>query len=375
MAATWPQLFDRLSECDPAQFGYIEVHLDLPEKFIDQKESATRARQIIKLLKQRGDDELREQLAGLLDTVSRGAEHYLGGRLAHLKDFLVDSTDSGNTSTESIGTIRELRAKLSEGKKELEKPVLIRVRGTLFPAALLTEGWWERKRRGPAALKIEWKNPLQEWLFRGFDLWAPSWDICWGATAPGKESEPYFIAQLTEGDEADSLPVVMGADQAKRLKDEFRDSWGGFEVSVVGRLGHRYQFNKKLPKNIRRNPADYYISVEDGNRKHKINRLPAKTDLYSGYLWKLVAPQEWLRNEEMLSLNHVYFVWEHTNFVEKQAVDYNLEGLAHKESLIAKQHPGSNLVLLQKSHNMVPGTPTWSVERFYKFYLGEGKAI
>ena len=374
MAATWPQLFDRLSECDPAQLGYIEVHLDLPEKFIDQKEAATRARQIIKLLKQRGDDELRDQLAVLLDKVSSGAEGYLGGRLEHLKDFLADSTDLVSTRNELVGTIRQLRAALKEGKKGLEKPLLIKVRGTLFPAALLTEGWWERKQERKNAPKIEWKNPLQEWLFRGFDLWAPLWDICWGATDPKDPSRSYHIAQLTEGDEADSLPVVMGPDKAKIVDEWFLNSWGGLDVDVIGRLGHRFQFDKKLPKTMRRNPLDYYISVEDGNRRHKIIPRTEKTDLYSGYLWKVVAPQEWLENERMLSLNQVYFIWEHTNFVEKQAVEYNLEGLAHKEGLIAKQHRGSNLILLQKSHDIVPGTPAWSVERFYKFHQGEGES-
>jgi hypothetical protein len=77
----------------------------------------------------------------------------------------------------------------------------------------------------------------------------------------------------------------------------------------------------------------------------------------------------------MLGLNQVYFVWEHTNFVAKEAVAYNLDGLAHKEALIAKQHPGSKLVLLQKSHNVVPGEPAWSVDKFYNFYLGKGKEI
>ena len=250
-----------------------------------------------------------------------------------------------------------------------------KVRGTLFPAALLTEGWWERRQQGAASLAIEWKNPLQRWLFKGFDLWAPSWDICWGANDAKYADRRYYIAQLTEGDEADSLPVIIGTEKAKRLADEFKDSWGGFEVVIVGMLGHRWQFEKKLPKNVKREPTDYYISVEDDKKRHAISRVPAGTELYSGYLWKLLAPEEWMKGEEMLALNQVYFVWEHTNFVAKEAVQYNLDALEHKEGLIAKQHPGSKLILLQKSHAIVPGDPKWTVQKFYDLYLGKGKQI
>jgi hypothetical protein len=140
-------------------------------------------------------------------------------------------------------------------------------------------------------------------------------------------------------------------------------------------LGHRWQFEKKLPKNVKREPTDYYISVEDDKRRHTISRIPAGTDLYSGYLWKLLAPEEWMKGEQMLGLNQVYFVWEHTNFVAKEAVQYNLDALEHKEGLIAKQHPGSKLILLQKSHAIVPGDPKWTVDKFYDLYLGKGKQI
>lgn len=89
----------------------------------------------------------------------------------------------------------------------------------------------------------------------------------------------------------------------------------------------------------------------------------------------MLAPEEWYRNSPMLALDEVYFVWEHTNFVAKQALDYNLESLEQKEKLIARNHPGSKLILLQKSHSIVPGEPQWSVDRFYQSYLMQGKEI
>lgn len=377
MPAKQGQIYDRLCECNEAQLAYIEEHLQLESKFLATAAIASRARGILKLLRTRPDKGWINAIWQLLDKVQGDTESYLGNRLAPLKDFLVESRVASNASPESVGTIKDLREKLAEvGQLKLQKPLLIKVRGTLFPAALLTAGWWERKKT-EKTLSIEWKNPLQKWLFEGFDLWAPSWDICWGAADPRdhSDSKRYYIAQLTEGDEADSLPVIIGTERAKRLSDEFRDSWGGFEVVVVGRLGNRSQFEKRLPRNVKRDPLDYYISLEDDNPRHKITRLTAKTELYSGYLWKLLAPEEWIKADEMPGLNRVYFVWEHTNFVAKQAVDYNLAGLDHKERLISDLHRGSRLVLLQKSHEVVPGKPAWPIEKFYQFYLMQGKEV
>jgi len=374
MAVTAKQIYERLCQCSEAQLARIEVNMQLPQEYLSQKAVATRAKEIVELLKHRPDKTWVDEITELLDKVQNATEDYLGGRLEHLKKFLVESPLTRDISPESVGTIKDLREMLREGEG-LKKPVLIKVRGTLFPAALLTEGWWERKQQKPGSLAIEWKNPLQRWLFKGFDLWAPSWDICWGAVDSKEEAKRYYIAQLTEGDEADSLPVIFGTEKAKRLSDEFRNSWGGFEAVVVGRLGHRYQFEKTLPKNVKRNPTDYYISVEDDNARHKITRLTGATDLYSGYLWKLLAPEEWVQGEQMLGLNQVYFVWEHTNFVAKEAVAYNLESLEQKEGFISKLHPGSKLLHRPFSHALVPGEPKWSVEKFYDFYLGKGKEI
>jgi len=375
MALTEQQLYDELSECAAPQFDYIEEQLGLDPKFVGKEVAATRARTILKLLKQRKESGWREKVEALLVKVKSGAEDYFMERLSLIKQFLVEPPEAPNDSPSSAGTIKDLREKLEKVGK-LQKPELIKVRGTLFPAALLTAGWWERKKT-ESKLNIAWKNPLQQWLFQGFDLWAPSWDISWDFEGRRPEVNPYCVAQLTDGDEADSLPVIIPAGKAKKLRDEFRGSWGGFEVEVHGMLGHRYQFEKKVPQGIKGEPLDYYISLEDDNKKHKICRLAAKTELYSGYLWKCIVPKQWMEGEKLLALDQVYFVWEHTNFAAKDAVAYNLDGLLHKEGLIAKMHPGSELVLLQKSHSEhVPGVPAWDVQDFYQLLLGEkGEAI
>ena len=374
MALTEQQLYDELSECAAPQFDYIEEQLGLDPKFVGKEVAATRARTILKLLKQRKESGWREKVEALLVKVKSGTEDYFMERLSLIKEFLVEPPDALNSSPRSAGTIKDLRERLQK-VGTLQKPELIRVRGTLFPAALLTAGWWERKKT-ESKLNIAWRNPLQQWLFQGFDLWAPSWDISWDFEGRRPEMNPYCVAQLTDGDEADSLPVIVPAVKARKLRDEFRDSWGGFEVEVQGLLGHRYAFEEKVPKGVKGEPLDYYVALEDDNKKHKISLLAAKTELYSGYLWKCIAPKEWMEGEKLLALDQVYFVWEHTNFAAKDAVAYNLDGLAHKEGLIAKMHPGSDLVLLQKSHSAVPGVPVWDVQDFYRLLLGEkGEAI
>jgi hypothetical protein len=70
---------------------------------------------------------------------------------------------------------------------KLRRPIDIKVRGTLFPCALLSSGWWERRKESKVR-RLQWRDGLQEWLFHGFDLWGPSWDFTWGE---GSEARPY----------------------------------------------------------------------------------------------------------------------------------------------------------------------------------------
>jgi hypothetical protein len=363
-------LYEALCECMDSQFDFIEQELSLDTKFLRKEAASSRAKALIQMLKQRRDPKWREKLAAVLNKAMNNTANYFLTRLKLIKKFLLEPPPEVGGSAEDAGTIKELRQDLAE-LEGLKEPVLVKVRGTLFPAALLATGWWERK-KSDSTLCIEWKTPLQQWLFQGFDLWAPSWDISWemvGAT------ERPSVAQLTDGDEADSLPVIVPPGKAAKLREEFRDGWGGFECEVTGLLGHRYQFEKKLPKGTKGEPTDYYISLDNDDKKHRIVRSKQPTELYSGYLWKCVAPRDWLKDPKAVGLDDVYFVWEHTNFAAKEALAYNLEGLAHKEEQIARLHPGSELVLLQKSHALVPGNPQWQAQQFYDLLMDQGKVI
>lgn len=364
MAMTATQAYEELTRLNDPQLDYVVQELHVDRRFLRDKTAvATRAADILELLKQRSS--WLDDLDGVLKKLFDSTQNYLRDRLAPIRQFLVEPPPNPREQPlKSGGTVKDLRKSLEELTDPLLRPERIKdVSGTLFPALLLTEGWWERKE--PDKLP-HIDDPLQRWLFKGFDLWAPSWDISWDfENRQTIDTSRYFIAQLTDGDEADSVRVIVPGEMAKQLRDEFRDSWGGFEVKITGRLGHKYQFEKELPEGLEGELQDFYIWL-DGYK-----RLSAKTDLYSGYLWKCLSPSKWLEENALLGLDKVYFVWEHTNFAAKDAVRYNLDSLLHKEGLIAKRHPGSELILLQKSHAIVPGDPRWPAKQFIDLLAGE----
>src|SRR5207249_2008344 len=139
--------------------------------------------------------------------------------------------------------VADLRVKLVVEHKQLERPLPIRVRGTLFPCALLSSGWWDKQSERKFK-DFEWRGGgLQKWLFNGFDLWGPSWDVSWDFLKSGQGLQSrYCIAQLGEGDEANSIPVLVPVSKAPRLQDVFNSKWGGSEAEVQGVLGHRKHF-------------------------------------------------------------------------------------------------------------------------------------
>lgn len=365
---TKQEIFEELTNLNDPQLNEVVVMMNLDTSLMRANDAVVeRAYAIWQLLQQQ--DGWLANIESVLNKVKGSTRGYFHERLKYIQDFLVEPPWSPERSEAAGGTIKELREKLKKVGK-VEAPQLVRVRGTLFPAALLNVGWWERKRRDEK-FRISWKNTLQQWLFEGFDLWAPSWDISWDLEGSPQTEKPYRMAQLTDGDEADSIAVVVPAEHARKIRDEFLSGWGGVEAEVTGVLGHRYQFQKQLPPDATGQPSDYCIALSDGEKKHRIEPLVLKTELYSGYLWKCLAPNEWMNGDRPIGIDQVYFVWEHTNFAARDARDYNLDALLHKESLIRKAHPGSELVLLQKSHPIVPGKSLWQGNEIYELLLGQ----
>jgi hypothetical protein len=365
--------YDKLKDLTTSQKAHLIMLLDLNKEYISPEISSLVSEQIISLAQRQYAEDWKSAIDKALITVLGNARGYLEKKLDYIKDFLVDPLEPAHdeASNKSAIGVKKLRERLKMIDK-LKEPQLIKVRGTLFPAALLNAGWWESVRE---KLNIEWKNSLQQWLFEGFDLWAPSWDISWDFEGRDKNTKPYYVAQLTDGDEADSLAVIIPPKLAKEWREKFRMSWGGFEVEITGVLGHRYQARNELPAEgeFQGQAQDYCIWLKDDDEQYHIVERTEATDLYSGYLWQCLIPRQWLEENELIGLNQVYMVWEHTNFAARDALKYNLSSLEHKASQIEKMHrKQGGLVLLQKSHGvLVPGDPLWPVEDFYKLLLHE----
>jgi len=254
--------------------------------------------------------------------------------------------------------------------KKLKKPCSVSVRGTLFPSALLSSGWWDRLSSNHKK-HHNWKCDLQKWLFHGFDLWGPSWAFSWNLL---DKNNALAIAQFGEGDEANTIPVIISCNKAMKLLTILQESWGGREVEISGVLGHKKHFaHKNIPIELIGGLLDYCIYLEDDNCNHKIEILCCKTDIYSGYLWKCLVPKKWINDRANVQLDNVYFIWEHTDFTKSDALKYNLDSLYQKEKYIENLH--GELILLQKSSNHIQGTPIWEDRKFYDLLRGKTNEI
>ena len=298
------------------------------------------------------------------------------GPVAH-QAYLQGPQGAWDSRIGSRETVEDLRTKLLYGTHQPKRPVALTVTGTLFPCALLSSGWWEKHVPAGKAQRVAWRDEVQRWLFYGFDLWGPSWDFTWQFDdANARPDRPYYIAQLGDGDEANSLPVLLPAEKARRYQEfigaqQGSERWGGLEAEVTGVLGHRKHFTGALAPGALElfgGLLDYCLWLDADTKDHRIMPLSRQTDIYSGYLWKCVAPAAWVDNR-IPSLNDVFFLWEHTNFASPDAVQYNLEALEHKAEFVRRKY--GDLVLVHKSSWLVPGTPHWDSQQIYGMLLGQ----
>ncbi|HKO89382.1 MAG TPA: hypothetical protein VJU83_12815 [Burkholderiales bacterium] len=277
----------------------------------------------------------------------------------------------------SVLEIDDLRTRLLE--VGLEEPIRVTARGTLFPSALLTSGWWEKQSQR-AGKNVIWHDKVQAWLFHGFEVWGPSWDFTFDLenwkTHPDR---PYFVAQLGEGDEANSIPIFVPREKAKRIVEHIAEEreeggWFGFEAKVTGLLSHRRDFHARVPGmelEMFGGLLDYCIWLDEADPRHCIEPLHQNTEIYSGYLWKCVMPKTFLRADGQPRLQDAYFLWEHTNFANLDAVAYNLDSLEAKERYLEQRR--GELILVQKSSELVPGKPNWSSKAVYQALLARAK--
>lgn len=298
---------------------------------------------------------------------------YLTERTSGLKDFIDLARDllgRGAPTLEGSEDITTLKTKLRR-QKILPKPVLITVHGALVPHFLLRSGWWERQPETHRN-RITWKDDLQAWLFTGFEQWGPSWDL---NVEPRDGSDGVLVAQLGAGDEVESIPVVIPAPIARGVREHLCGLQRVLSASVTGLLCHRrHRERLAVPQRSRLDRLnqwdknfDYCLLLDPEDRRHAVSRRHDAPDIYSGYLWQCVAPKAWVKDRNAL-INDVYFVWEHTDFTKPDAVNYNLDSLAHKVSRLEQRH--GEVALLQKSSTLVPGEPTLSTEEFYRLIMG-----
>ncbi len=254
---------------------------------------------------------------------------------------------AGASDADGPIAVERLRAEL-RGRRPPATPRSITVTGTFFPALLLCAGWWER---GPVKTPARvWNDPLQEWLFTGFESWAPSWDLSPSAT---DQADPRIIGQLGSGDEADSLAVIVGGDRARDVRENLLADRLAFPAEVSGTLCHRSDLTAEERAPFLRfgKAFDYCLRLEPDHPTHRIARTSDRPGVYSGYLWQCLVPEQWLPQGRMPALEETLFAWEHTNFLNDDALAYNKASLQLKVASLADLY--GPLRLLQKSSPLV----------------------
>ncbi|HJU40861.1 MAG TPA: hypothetical protein VJ724_14920 [Tahibacter sp.] len=294
---------------------------------------------------------------------------YLEGRATPHRAWVRRPGEPWDSTIRGKETISDLRAKLLYGEAPLAQPTRLTVVGTLFPSALLSSGWWERAAETKIR-RIKWRDGVQEWLFHGFHQWGPSWDFTWNIDQwDVHRHRPYFIAQIGDGDEANSLPVLIPRDKAVSVRDGF-ERWGGVQAEVTGLLGRRQHFEAQtggVALELFGGLLDYCLWLNADDRTHAVEPLVDDAEVYSGYLWKCIAPNE-VPDKRGVCLNDVYFVWEHANLVDDDAVKYALDALDNKQRYLERRL--GTMRLIQKSCAIVPGEEVMSDQDIYAILLG-----
>jgi hypothetical protein len=321
-----------------------------------------------------------------------------------------------------ISAVRNVRGRydVKDLKKATDqKPWLagtVECSGIFMAGSLLNMGWWDRKESAPIFslsnltswgrkdpkptenVEPDWRGlkDVQSWLYNGFHLWAPSWDVNrWDRG----DADPFLFGQLGRLDEADSLPViVVDANKAKVCREVLTDiarKKGCLvaEVTLRGKLLSvaelkRFKGDIKVKRFIEKliergaiRKSCLIVDKDFSDKSDQRDRIDfherPSGEPYSGYIWKCVCPNEYKDRPDPLLYS--YFVWEHTNLASRDAINYNLDAMNHKISYIASQHGQSkdDFALLQQMMpedrlRGEPGSaydkPTISVDEFRRLF-------
>jgi hypothetical protein len=250
--------------------------------------------------------------------------------------------------------------------------------GIFFPALLLCSGWWERRSGSALAAATGWRDELQHWLFTGFEQWGPSWDV----NANDSRPERYLFGQIGEGDEAESLTVIVAGSKADDIRAQLSSGSQTFRIRVTGTLCHRDHIGDiGLKHQIQQwgKSFEYCLIVYDepNHRAEPLDPRREPPSLYSGYIWKCVMPRSLAKLQDAGSaailqtpqLHEVYFLFEHTNLSSFDAIRFNLDSLRQKEEYLRREM--GDLIVIQKSSELVEGQQALPTETFYKFITRE----
>jgi hypothetical protein len=304
-----------------------------------------------------------------------GMVPYFGGAVVRAQGCAEDPNAVDREGSDII-PIRNIQKLLK--KAEFDVATEVTVEGTFFRAMLLCTGWWAGENGTKLAEQMDWQGDhLKQWLFHGFEAWGPSCDMHSGQ----QQNEPYLFGQIGDRDEADSLLLIVAQPKADEMHAKLATSAGAFNVRARGFLRHpRHIPEIELRRRIEAwgdtfNYCLYVSASEAEHFAHPITDQP--TELYSGYLWQCWLPQRLAKYSDKTQdgvdvltaprLGDVYFLWEHTNFAKQSALNYNLDSLRHKTEYL--RHEQGNLILVQKSSQLVEGEQALSQEDFYRFIV------
>jgi hypothetical protein len=278
----------------------------------------------------------------------------------------------------SVHTFRE-SLEIEKTRKVLDGQ-RITLDGFFYPGLLLTNGWWERGTHRSLLPSENMTNGLQKWLIHGFEQWAPSWECSFGKSP---SLDKYVIGQIGEGDEADSMPVIVPREKALDILEYFGSSATIRQASMASRVcvSARLEVAKTLDRDLQSQLEQsipgwtkhgrHCLLLDEDNKNHFIYR-ESNTDrgIYSGYLWQCVCPaKQWRAKGKEVSLEDVFFVWEHTDFACGDAVKFGVDALVAKREILEK-HVGKT-VLLQRSAWVVETRtrdhPVLSADEFWQF--------
>jgi hypothetical protein len=230
------------------------------------------------------------------------------------------------------------------------KAIPITVQGVFMPGKLLTMGWWEDGRRVDNNTAWQVDKGIQSWLFSGFEQWAPSWSL----TDWESDADPDFlVGQIGTHDEADSIMVVVrGREKARKLRDDIKQNWNDRQImvanaTVVAALcpGHMLagyvpaEKKSLVDRLARMKLVPKHFLLVDETDPFRVTLDPASDiDHYSGYLWKCMCPADIAKQPDSnISVMSSFFIWEHTNFANRDALNYNLDSLHNKVDYLTKR--------------------------------------